>query len=230
MISKRMILAGGPLGHLALPGVAVALIYKVDVFWGALAAIIIGAVLIWLLNLKGHLPLEAVTGVVFAATVALGFLFLPMHQAEEALIGDITKVNLFDTTLALGLGLAIFAMIARVYSTLVLINISEDIAQVQGKNVKRYNLIFLIAIALVVAMEVKIVGILLTAALLIIPAASASNFAHNLKQYTAFALIFGGMGAILGVFLHYLTNAPAGPLIILAESVFFLASLFAKKS
>jgi len=78
MVTKKMALVGGPLGHLALPGVALALIYHFNIFSGALLSIAIGAAIVWLLRIKTKLSMEALTGVVFAAGVALGFLILPL--------------------------------------------------------------------------------------------------------------------------------------------------------
>jgi len=228
MISKRMALVGGPLGHLALPGVALSLIYHSNIFLGALLSISLGAVIIWWLKTKTKLSIEALTGLVFAAGVALGFVILPLSQAEEALIGDITKVNPIDTILAVILGLVIFFVIKKIYQKMVLLEISEDLAKTEGVNVKRYNLIYLISLGLMVALEVKIVGILLTAALFIIPAASARNISTTLGQYGLFSLIIGMVSAILGMFLFKLTQVPAGPLIILVNTSVFIISIFLK--
>ena len=228
MISKRMALVGGPLGHLALPGVALSLIYHYNIFLGALLSISLGALIIWWLKTKTKLSIEALTGLVFAAGVALGFLILPLSQAEEALIGDITKVNLIDTILAVTLGLVIFFVIKKIYQKMVLLEISEDLAKTEGVNVKRYNLIYLISLGLMVALEVKIVGILLTAALFIIPAASARNISTTLGQYGLISLIIGMVSAILGMFFFKLTQVPAGPLIILVNTSIFIISIFLK--
>lgn len=225
MLTKRMALVGGPLGHLALPGVAIALIYGVDIFWGGLASIALGIFIIWLLSLASKLPLEALTAVVFAAMVALGFLILPLEQAEAALIGDITQVNFFDALLAVVLAGTIFTLIKKIYPKLVLAGISEDLAKSEGVNVNKYNLIYLGAIALVVAMEVKIVGILLTAALMAIPAAAAHNLSRSLNQYTWWSLALGATSAVVGLALFLVTGLAAGPLIIIVSTLFFLGSL-----
>jgi len=228
MITKRMALVGGPLGHLALPGVALALIYHHNIFLGALLSITIGAIIIWLLEIKTNLPLEALTGVVFAAGVALGFLILPLSRAKEALIGDITQINSIDAALAVTLGLIVFFAIKKIYQKMILSGISENLARTEGINVKKNNLIYLICITLIVALEVKIVGILFTVALLVIPASASSNFSKNLSLYSWGALVIGGISAVLGIFAFKFTELPAGPLIILLETFIFLISLFFK--
>ncbi len=229
MLTKRMALIGGPLGHLALPGAALALLYHFNIFWGALGTIVIGAVIIWLLEIKTKLPMEALTGLVFAAGVALSFLILPVSQAEEALIGDISKISLIDTILAVILGIIVFLIIKKIYSKMILSGISEDLAKVEGVNVKKYNLIYLASIALIVALEVKIVGGLLTVAMLVIPASASNNFGRTLSYYSFGALAIGIISAIFGLLLFKLTGFSAGPLIILSSTFIFLISLIFKK-
>ncbi len=229
MLTKRMALVGGPLGHLALPGAALALLYHFNIFWGALGTITIGAVIIWLLEIKTKLSTEALTGLVFAAGVALSFLILPVSQAEEALIGDISKIGLIDTVLAVVLGTIVFLIIKRIYSNMILSGISEDLAKAEGVNVKKYNLIYLVSIALVVALEVKIVGGLLTVAMLVIPASASNNFGRTLSHYSFGALTIGIISAIFGLLLFKLTGFSAGPLIILSSAFIFLISLIFKK-
>ena len=109
---------------------------------------------------------------------------------------------------------------------MILAGISEDLASAEGVDVKKYNLIYLISIALIVALEVKIVGGLLTVAMLVIPASASNNFGRTLSRYSWGALAIGVISAVLGIFLFKLTNLPAGPLIIVAETIFFLISLF----
>ena len=229
MITKRMALVGGPLGHLALPGAALALLYSFNIFWGALGTIVIGVVIIWFLEIRTKLPMEALTGLVFAAGVALSFLILTVSQAEEALIGDITRINLTDTILAVILGTIIFFVIKKIYSKIILSGISEDLAKAEGVDVKKYNLVYLASIALIVALEVKIVGGLLTVAMLVIPASASNNFGETLSRYSFGALIIGIISAISGVLFFRFSGAPAGPIIILTATLIFLISLIFKR-
>lgn len=233
MITKRMGLVGGPLGHLALPGVALALVFHFNVFYGALLTIVLGGILIWLLEIKTKAPMEALTGLVFASGVALGFLILPFskeHQLEKALIGDITKISFGDTILVIILCSLIFLAVRKIYSKLVLAEISEDLAKTEGIKVRKYNFLYLASIAVIVALTVKLVGGLLPVALIVIPALTARNVSKNLFQYSFGALIFGAASAILGIFLSKSSGLPAGLLIILVGAFIFLVSIFFRKS
>lgn len=225
MLSRRMALVAGPLGHLTLPGIALALLWGFDVSLGAFPFVIVGVVLIWLLEMKTKLPMEALTALVFASGVAITFLFLPMDQAETALVGDISQASVRDTVLTVVVSVAILLAVKLTYPKMVLSNISDELAAAEGIDVKRYNLLYLFLIAVVVALGVKIVGGLLTAALVAIPPSAARNIAKNLRQYTFGATAIGAISAIFGVTLHQLTSYPAGPLVILASAAVFLLTL-----
>jgi zinc transport system permease protein len=229
MLSKRMALVAGPLGHLTLPGIALALIYGFDMSLGAFPFVILGIVLIWLFEIRTKLPMEALTAVVFSSGVAIAFLFLPIEQAEAALVGDISEVNLGEVAISVVLAVILFLVITKIYSKMVLINISEDLAKSQRINVKKYNLVYLILIAVIVALGVKMVGGLLTAALVAIPACSARNLSRNLLQYAFGASVIGILSSFLGIFFFELTGLPAGPLIILANAGVFLISAIFKR-
>jgi len=229
MVTKRMALMGGALGHLTLPGVALALVYGFDVSLGALIFLSLGILLIWLFKRKTKLPMEALTGVVFASSLAIAFLFLPQEKTIQALIGDISQISLISTIISVVLSLIVFFVTKKIFSKMVLISISEDLAKGQGINVKKYNLIYLICIALTVALGVRVVGGLMTAALVAIPACTSRNLSKNLFQYSYGGMILGGLSCILGIVGFKLTGIPAGPLIIITSTLFFLISLIFKK-
>ncbi len=225
MLSKRMALVAGPLGHLTLPGIALALIYGFSMALGAFPFVLLGIVFIWFLELRTKLSMEALTAVVFASGVAVAFLFLPIDKAESALIGDITQITLLETILSIIIAISLFFIIKFIYPKMILINISEDLAQSEGINVKKYNFIYLMMIAVIVAMGVQLVGGLLTAALVAIPSASAKNLSQNLTQYSVISIIIGSMSSCLGIILFQFTGLPSGPLIILVSTAIFLVSI-----
>jgi zinc transport system permease protein len=112
---------------------------------------------------------------------------------------------------------------------MVLVSISEDLAKVQGIDVKKYNFIYLICVALTVALGVRIVGGLMTAAIVAIPACTSKNLTKNLVQYSYGGMFLGSLACILGVIGFKLINIPAGPLIIITNTILFMISLILKK-
>lgn len=230
MMEKRMALVAGPLGHLTLPGVALALIYGFDIFLGAFPFVILGIIIIWFLEAKTKIPTEALTAIVFATGVAIALLFLPIDKAEEALIGNITSINWIETLITVVLALIIFIVVKKIFSKMILINISEDLAKVEKINVNKYNFIYLIAVAIVVSLGVRLVGGLLTAALVAIPAATARNLCTSIKNYVFLSFGFGVLAPLMGLIIYKYTEFPAGVLIILASAVFFIFSVVFKKN
>ncbi|MFR9776573.1 metal ABC transporter permease [Micromonospora sp. MS34] len=225
MLSRRMALVAGPLGHLTLPGVALALLYGFDISLGAFPFVVVGVILIWLIEIRTKLPMEALTAVVFASGVAIAFLFLPLKEAETALVGNVSKVGVSDTALAVVASLAVTVAVNRLYRRLVLINISEDLAASAGVDVKRDNLLYLLLIAIVVALGVRVVGALLTAALVAIPPAAARLVTRSMGQYAFGSMAVGVASSLLGIVLFEFTGQPAGPLIVLISAAIFLLSL-----
>jgi ABC-type Mn2+/Zn2+ transport system permease subunit len=225
MLSRRMALVAGPLGHLTLPGIALGLIWGFDVSLGAFPFVILGVVLIWLLEMRTKLPMEALTALVFAAGVAITFLFLPIEQAETALVGDIASAGLADTLVTVVACIAIVLAVRHAYPKLVLGNISEELAAAEGIALKRLNLLYLFLIAIIVALGVKMVGGLLTAALVAIPPAAARNISKSLRQYMLGAAMIGSVSSVIGIGLFQLTSLPAGPLIVIVSAAIFVLTL-----
>jgi ABC-type Mn2+/Zn2+ transport system permease subunit len=229
MLTKRMALVGDALGHVALPGIGLALLFGLNVSLMAFLFLALGILLVWALELKTSLPTEALVGVVFVISLAIGFLIIPGADLETALIGNISQVSIGMTVISVILSSAIFVVINRIYPGLILSNISDDLAKVEGIKTKRYNLLYLLLIAVVVALGIRITGSLLVGALVIIPAATARNMSKNLKQYSFGSIVFGALSCIFGIFLSGITHYPAGVLIILCSGFFFLISLLFKK-
>jgi len=229
MVTKRMSLMGGALGHLTLPGIALALVYGIDVSIGALLFLIFGIILIWAIEKRTKLPTESVTAIVFSSSVAIALLFLKHEEIDIAIIGDISKITFYTATVTAVISIAIFFIVRFILRYIVLASISEDLAAVEGANVLLYKFIYLACIACVVALGVRIVGGLMTAALVAIPACTSKNISKNLYGYTYFSLLVGATSCALGVFAAYITKLPTGPMIIICSSLFFIFSLVLKK-
>lgn len=229
MIAKRMALVGDALGHVALPGIGLALLWGFNVSWGAFAFLLAGILLIWFLEARTDLPTESLVGVIFVLSLAIGFLVTPEHELLHALVGDISSVSLLDTIVSAVLSIGVIAIIYSIYPKLIISSISEDLAVSNNIKIKKYNLIYLLAIAVIVALGIKVVGSLLIGALVITPAAASKKLSRNLFQYSWGAMILGILSCVLGIALSAITGFAAGPLIIFASVFFFAISLFFKK-
>ncbi|MEN8253356.1 MAG: metal ABC transporter permease [Patescibacteria group bacterium] len=229
MLSKRMSVVAGPLAHLAFPGVAIAILCGFDLALGVFPFVLLGAIFIWLLERKTKLPMENLSAVIFATGVGSSLLFLPIAEAEEALVGNIMQISSIETIMITILGIIVFFSTQKIYKNIILINIHEDLVKVDKKNIDLYNLVYLLAVAVVVALGVYLVGGLITAALIAIPAGASRNISSSLFQYKLWAVIFGILGTVMGIIFSLIFNLSAGPLIIVSGAIIFLLSLFFQK-
>lgn len=229
MILKRMSLVGDVISHVALPGIAIALIFKINPFLGAFAALFLAVIGIWLLERKTELPSETLVGIFFALSLALGILITPEPELLEALFGDITKIGPADAIITINLTAVIFLSMFRIYRGLTLSIVSKQLAQSMGINVSQINLIFLLLVATIVALGLKVTGVFLMGALVIVPAAAAKNVSISLASFTRLAALFGGLSALGGILFAGHFNLHPGPIVVLTSGVIFILTLLFKK-
>jgi zinc transport system permease protein len=229
MVTKRMALMGGALGHLTLPGVAIALRYDFDVSLGALAFLGFGIFIVWILEQQTMLPTEALTALVFASSLSIAFLFLPHKETEHALLGNIAQISFTTCVITTLAAIIIFFVIKHMYKKLILMSISSDLAQVEGVHISYAQLIYLVCIACMIAMGVRIVGGLMTAALVAIPACTSRNLCNYLNCYAYKSLLFGSIACISGIIVSVYSAIPVGPAIIIISTIIFLLSLLVKR-
>lgn len=228
MLSREMTIIVDPLSHLALPGVALALIFGKDVSIGAFLFLFCGTILIWFLEKITKLPTETIIAILFSISLAITFLFLEEEKLHEALVGDISKIGFGEGAIIILVCLFIFFLVQKIYKKFLLISISEDLAWAEKIDLKKYQFLYLLSISAIVALGVKFVGGLLVAGLTALPAASAKNLSKNLKTYKALSLFFGLISAIFGILISKITNFPPGPLIVISSFLVFLLSIIFK--
>jgi len=223
MVTHRMSLVGDALGHVALPGIGLALLLNINISLGAMAFLLVGILLIWQLRAGTPLPHDTLVGIVFVTSLAIGFLVVPEPDLLESLIGDISKLTYGGFVIAVAVSVSVILLVRRIYPGMMLLNISEDLAAVQGLSIAKYNFLYLLSIALIVALGVRITGTLLVGALVIIPPATARLVSHNLAQYAIRSAAIGAASCITGTLVFRATAFPAGPAIILVNALLFSA-------
>jgi len=229
MVLKKMALVGDALSHVALPGLALGLLFNFDPFLGAFAFLFLAAVVTWHLERNSKLSAETIVGVLFVLALAVGILITPEPELLEALFGDITKVGLIDTVLTAVISILAIFTTKIIYKKIILGIISEELAISSGIKVSRINLLYLLLVALIVAVGIKSIGTLLVGVLVIIPAASAKNISSNLFRYSLLSSLFGVISSFFGVLLSSYVELPAGPLVVLLGTSIFVISLFVNK-
>jgi zinc transport system permease protein len=229
MILKRMSLVGDALSHVALPGMAIALMFKIDPMFGAFLTLFFAVLGIWYLEKTSDTYPEALVGLFFTISLAIGILITPEPELFEALFGSLEKISAVDGVIVVLSSALIFVVVRFIWQRLILDIVSPDLARVGGMKMARVNLWFLLMVGLAVALGVKFLGTLLTGALLIIPAIAARNISHNLSAYRWWSMGLGMSSAVVGILLGSWLTLPAGPLVVLVGGVFFLMTYLVRR-
>jgi len=229
MVLKRMSLVGDALSHVALPGMAIALILNLNPIFGAFVALILAVIGVWYLSEKSEIYPEALVGVFFTASLAIGILITPEPELLEALFGNFEKIGLLDGIIIAVSSTLIFTLISRISKSLLLGVVSEDLAKAEGINMKSINLIYLLLVGSVVALGVKFVGTLLMGALVVVPAVAAKNIARSIKSYQILGSLLGVFSVVLGLLISSYLHFSSGPIIVLVSIFIFILSYIFKK-
>jgi ABC-type Mn2+/Zn2+ transport system permease subunit len=227
-LMRRMTLAADALSHVALPGIGAAIAAGLEPLWGATAALLLGAALIWALEERTRIATETVTGVVFTASLAVGSLLATHEELIDALFGTAHALSRGEFLVGLAAEAAIIAFILWMRKRLVLALVSPDIARTAGLDVGRLNLLYLWVFALTVALGLRYLGVLLMGALIIIPAATARRLARGLTAMLAIAAAAAMLSTLAGTSLAAALGKPSGPFIVLFASGLFCLGLIGR--
>lgn len=221
MVSKHMALVGDALSHVALPGLALGILFNFNPFIGAFAFLAATVIVTWYLQKSTSLSVEAIIGVLFVLALAIGILITPQVDLLEALFGDVSKITFTDTIITVLVSVSVIFVTKTIYQKLAVSMISKELAIASRIKVERINLIYLFLVAIIVALGIKEVGTLLVGALVIVPAAAAKNISSTLSRYSLMSAIFGLASATSGVILSSYVNLPAGPLVVIVGAAIF---------
>jgi zinc transport system permease protein len=229
VVWRRMAYFGDATAHAAILGVALALAFDVSVFAGTLATALAMAVIVAALAGRGW-AMDTTLGVLAHSALALGLVavsFLPGVRVDLTayLFGDILTVTTADLwVMAAGAGLVLGLLIWR-WEGLLTTTISEDLALSLGMNPARERLILTLALAVTVAVGLKVVGALLIAAMLIVPPASARVFSRSPEVMAVASVILAVLAVIVGLVASLQLDTPTGPSIVTAAAAFFAGFL-----
>ena len=225
-IMRRMVLAADPISHIALPGIGIALILRVNPLWGALALLLLGAVLIWAVERRARIATEAVIGVTFAVALAVGSIITSGDELIDALLGTPATLTLREGILGIVGSLVVIGFVLRQRNALVVRLISPEIAMTSAVDVARLDLYFLLAFALTIGIGLRFLGVLLMGSLIIIPASIARRFARSLGAMLVVSATTAVLSTAAGTYVASLAGRPSGPFIVMvAGSLFFLSLL-----
>ncbi|MCG8610339.1 MAG: metal ABC transporter permease [Pseudomonadales bacterium] len=226
VIWRRMAYFGDATAHAAVLGVALSLTFSAPIFVGVLAVCLVMAMTVSSLSGKGF-AMDTLLGVMAHSSLAIGLVAVSFLSGVRIdlmsyLFGDILAVGKTDLMVVWGGALMVLLLIIWRWSGLLLSTLNPDLALASGFNPKREQLILTIALAVVVAVAIKVVGVLLIAAMLIVPAATARPFSSSPEMMAIVAAAFGAVASLTGLRASFLLDTPTGPTIVGVSAFFFV--------
>lgn len=229
-LMRKMTLASDVMSHIALPGLGLALLYGFNPLLGGATTLILGVLLIWKIETASQINTDAVIGVVFAVSLAIGALITPQEEIIQALFGGMSAISLWEFLAGIVASCLVILFIIAKRRALTLSLVSKDLAKTTGINTERLNLYFLLIFAITIILGLRYLGVLLMGSLIIIPPAIARNLATDLKGMLVVSSLAAVLSMAIGLFVASTYNLALGPVVIGVAGVLFIAALFLKKS
>ncbi len=229
LILKRMTLIADALAHIALPGIALGVIFHFEPLLGGLIFLLVAVILIWQIENKTKLAFESITGVLFTTALAVGTLLIPETEILETFFGSLEKITLEESLILLSLALIISILYLYFLKPLILISIAPDLSIASKIPYLKIKLLLLFLVALTIAIGIKFVGILLISALSIIPAATARNLAKNFKTFLCLSVIIALISLLSALIFNQFKEINPGIITVIVSAVLFFLSLFFKR-
>lgn len=226
VVWRRMAFFGAATAHAAVLGVALSLALSISVFAGVLAVALIMAIVVNLLTDRGY-AMDTLLGVLAHAALAFGLVAVSFITDVRIdlmayLFGDILAVGRTDLAVIWGgAALVVLLMLWR-WQALLTSTVSEDLAHAEGYDPRREGLILTIALAVIIAVAIKVVGVLLITALLIIPAAAARPFSTTPERMAGVAAGVGIASVLGGLWGSWHLDTPTGATIVCAGTLLFV--------
>jgi zinc transport system permease protein len=234
VVLRKMSFIGAGISHSAFGGVAIGVFTGINPLLTAVIYTIIIALGIETTSRKGRISGDVSIGIFYSVSMALGIALVSLSKSYNVdlfgyLFGNILAITRGEILLTLVTFVIITGILVIFLKELFLATYNEELAQVSGINVKLLNILFLIALSIAIVISIRIVGIIMVSALLVIPGATARLFAKNLFSMITISCSTGIVSVIVGLLISYEFGIATGASIVLTASSIFFVSLLLKK-
>jgi zinc transport system permease protein len=229
---RKMAFFSDGIAHAALAGAAIGLLTRFSPLISAIVFSMILACLVYLLEKKSSLSSDAVIGILFTSGMALGVVLISLRRGYQPeligyLFGNILAIRRQDLALIIILAVLILAFIFSHWRKLTLLALDREMAYMTGMNPDIYQLLLYIMLACALVLGIRILGIILVSAILIIPVSTARLLSRSFKALTWLTLLIAELTVLAGLVLSYFLNLPSGAVIVLTGSTLFSLTFIA---
>lgn len=231
VVLRRMSFFSDGMAHASLAGVAAGVLFNFNPLVTAIAASILFSIGVFFLERRARISSDAVIGLLFTASMALGVLLMSFKQDYQPeligfLFGDILAIRRAEVGLIVGISFAIGIFLFRNARKIVLLAIDREMAHLSGIRTDGFELLMYVILAVSVVLGIKILGVVLVSALLVIPVSTAKLISTSFRALVFWSLILAQLIVLLGLALSASFNLPTGAVIVLTgTAVFFLVLL-----
>lgn len=230
IVWRRLAYFGDTMSHSALMGVALAFLLQINITLAVFGVSAAAALSLLALQRNQDLSSDSLLGLLAHSSLALGLVALAFMSSVRVdlasfLFGDILSVSILDIAVIYVGGAIVLVVLYFVWRSLFAATVNYDLAEAEGLHPDRANIVFMLLMAMVIAISMKIVGVLLITALLIIPAATARRLARGPEQMALFAALLGIVSVVAGLFGSLEWDTPSGPSIVVAAAGLFVVAL-----
>ncbi len=229
VVLRRLSFIGVGISHSAFGGIALGYLVGIPYTASAIAFSSAVALLIGFINRRGRLHEDTAIGIFFALTMALGVFFIGISRKYNVdlfgyLFGNILAITRGDLILVLAATPVLLLLLGAIFKELLFLSFDEEVAAASGIPVAAVYYLFLLLMAVAIILTIKVVGIILVSALLVLPAATARQLTRNYRVLSLLSVVLAVFSVVAGLFLSYsLDLAPGATIVLLAGTLFFLS-------
>jgi len=233
LVLRKMSLIGDGLSHVSLSAIALGLFFGLYPFYVALPVVVICSILILKISEKAKIYEDAAIGIISAIGIAGGVILVSLSKGFNMdllsyLFGNILAISNIEVIISVLLSFLVMTVLYFYYWDLFSTTFDEEYARTTGIKIDFINMLLTVLTAITVVLSVKIVGLMMVSALLILPSVTSLQLAKDFKSAIFYAVIISLTSVISGITFSFFLDLPAGATIIMVNAAFFILALFTK--
>ncbi len=226
LVLRKLSLIGDGISHVSFGAIALGLFFGVYPLYVAIPVVIIASYLILKITQKTKINADASIGIVSSGGIAIGIILSSISQGFNIdlfsyLFGNILAISKNEMYLSIGLSIFLIAIIYTLYYDFFSISFDEEYAKVSGIKTEKINVLLVFLTAITVILTIKIVGVMLASALIILPASTSLQVAKSFKSAILLSQLFASLSVFFGITISLYLDIPAGATIVILNLLFF---------